>query len=265
MRRRRRITWCCSGRAPAAPLPKARPWRHVFPRRPRRSVRAPAAEHLAVSEPELHLRKGTRTLRSSFVMPLGFAVISVAAVAVLPAQLPSDEFLTTGVFVGAIEEGARIFTPIRLLPFEHPEAEGHEFPNALRLHQTEYDLIVFLGSLVGLQLQTTLDRYPTAPTGEWSYDSFEPPPVAVVKSLPQQRIPAGESPLPGLRVVAFHDGFPVGFIVDTRGLTLAERSMRRPTAMGLDLTRADFLRRLAAVRHAAGGAASIVIIVNRPG
>jgi hypothetical protein len=55
------------------------------------------------------------------------------------------------------------------------------------------------------------------------------------------RKPAQESPLPGLRVVAYVDRFPVSFIVDTRGLSLDERHMRQPTTMGLDINRATFL------------------------
>jgi hypothetical protein len=130
----------------------------------------------------------------------------------------SSRFLPVGLFIGSIEEGARIFTPARLLPLEHPEAGGHEFPTALQLHQGEYPLIVLLGR------------------------------------------PAAQAPRPGLRAVAFLDGAPVAFIVDTRHLTLAQRHLDRPTAMGLDVSRADSLAALTRARREVSGAGAAVIV-----
>lgn len=176
---------------------------------------------------------------------------------VLMAAARADEWqeptLTVGLFIGAIEEGARIFTPVRLLPFEHPESEGHEFPNALALHRSELELLVDLGGRVGLLLRTTLERYPRPPVEEWAYDEFEPPP-AIGPSA--RTVEATDPPaLPGLRAAYFRDGRPIAFIVDTRGMTLAERGMTRATSMGLDLTRAEFLELLgrAAARYPASG------------
>jgi hypothetical protein len=37
------------------------------------------------------------------------------------------------------------------------------------------------------------------------------------------------------------DRFPVAFIIDTRGMSLAERHMDRGTSSGLDVTRAQIL------------------------
>lgn len=164
-----------------------------------------------------------------------------------------------GLFIGAIEEGARIFTPVRLLPFEHPEAEGHEFPNALQLHQSEYEALVWLGEQVGLKLAATLQRYPKPPVAAWGYEAFAEVPVDAIKQATVHRRQQAASPLPGLKAVAFHDGVPVCFIVDTRGLTLRERGMDRPTTMGLDLTRAQFLAGLHEIGNTLTGAGSSVV------
>ena len=140
-----------------------------------------------------------------------------------------------------MEEGARVFTPTRLLPFDHPEALGHQFPTALELHQLEYEMLVFIGEKIGLKLQTTLQRYPTQPISVWKYPDFEVPPVEDVREAGTLSFEARTSPIPGLQVVAYKDRFPLSFIVDTRHLTLEERGMKRATAMGLDVTRAQFL------------------------
>ena len=157
----------------------------------------------------------------------------------------SPQPLVFGVFIASIEEGARVFTPIRLLPFEHPDAFNHEFPNALVSHTTEVESVAHLGELAGLRLRTTLLRYPRPPVEEWPYREFAPPPVECIRAAPVER---ANSPavLPGLRALVVRDGKPLVFIVDTRGLTLEQRGMQRVTSMGLDLTRAQFLERLAA-------------------
>jgi len=153
----------------------------------------------------------------------------------------SKPFVTCGIFIGKIEEGARVFTPTRLLPFDHPEALRHQFPTALELHQSEYEILVFIGEKVGLRLQSTLQRYPKQPITVWNYPDFEVPPVEEVRQADTLSFDAKTSPIPGLRVIAYKDRFPLSFIVDTRHLTLKERGMKRATAMGLDITRAQFL------------------------
>lgn len=91
-------------------------------------------------------------------------------------------YLTFGIFIGNIEEGARIFTPARLLPLEHPEALGHDFPTVLKFHQKEYEMLLFLGEKVGLKLKATLQRYPRQPVAEWWYPNFEIPPAEEMRS-----------------------------------------------------------------------------------
>jgi len=178
----------------------------------------------------------------------------------LPASRASarQEIVPIGVFIGSIEEGARIFTPIRLLPFEHPDSEGHEFPNALRLHEKEVEALVWLGELAGLKLTATLRRYPATPAADWPYAEFREFPVDRLRTIAVRRLPAEDAPIPGLRAAAILDGRMVCFIVDTRGLTLEERGMERATAMGLDLSRADFLSRF----PDADGSSSIVLYVD---
>jgi hypothetical protein len=166
----------------------------------------------------------------------------------LRAQNPeaSQRYVTTGIFIASIEEGARIFTPVRLLPFGHPEALQHQFPTVQQLHGGEDQVLIAIGQAAGLRLTATLQRYPTQPDSLWPYAPFEPPPVAAVRAAPMMTRGGAEAPLPGLRAVAFIDRFPLSFIVDTRGLSLASRRMQGPTTMGLDISRADFVAALTA-------------------
>jgi hypothetical protein len=163
------------------------------------------------------------------------------------SQTPAAKsYLPIGLFFGQIEEGARIFTPARLLPFDHPDALGHEFPTLQRLHGSEFAALVWLGAQAGLRLSATLQRYPTEPSSAWPYADFAPPPdTAQLRGAPLVHRPRADAPLPGLRAVLYASRSPVLFLVDTRGLTLAERGMRSPTTMGLDLSRAAFLAALA--------------------
>lgn len=178
-----------------------------------------------------------------------FAVAILGAVSGATAQSTrAPAYLTTGIFIGAIEEGARIFTPARLLPFDHPEALGHQFPTVLQLHRDEDRLLILLGHHAGLRLSATLQRFPTQPDTLWPYASFQSPPLAAIQSVLPTARSAAEAPLPGLRAVAYMDRFPLAFIVDTRGMTLAERHMQQATTMGLDITRAQLI---AALRDAA--------------
>ncbi|HNU01296.1 MAG TPA: hypothetical protein PKM55_11470 [Acidobacteriota bacterium] len=173
-------------------------------------------------------------------------------------------FLPVGVFIAPIEEGARIFTPVRLLPFDHPEAAGHEFPNALQLHGTEFDALVLLGRHAGLGLAATLQRYPRQPDAAWPYPGFDQPPLEALRNAAVVRRPMAEAPLPGLRAAGFCGRQLVGFIVDTRGLSLSARGMERPTAMGLDLDRAAFLEAVRRAADAAPAAAAASIVVYEP-
>lgn len=173
------------------------------------------------------------------------------------AQAPAAKrYLPIGLFFGQIEEGARVFTPARLLPFDHPEALGHEFPTLQQLHATEFPALVWLGAQAGLRLWPTLQRYPTEPSATWSYPEFQPPPdTAALRLVPVVHRPRAEATVPGLRAVLYAARTPILFIVDTRRLTLAERGMRAATTMGLDLSRAEFvagLERAAAAAPAAG-------------
>ena len=165
--------------------------------------------------------------------------------------VPVRDPLVFGLFLASIEEGARAFTPIRLLPFDHPDAFNHEFPNALVNHTSEVEALVALGEHAGLKLRTTLQRYPQPPVETWPYPEFALPPLDCMRSAKVERVTT-EAVLPGLRAVITVAGAPLVFIVDTRGLTLKERRMQRVTAMGLDLTRAQFLELLAASVPAVG-------------
>lgn len=179
--------------------------------------------------------------------PAAAAAVEIGASTRAPEAAPatSAAYAPVGLFIASIEEGARIFTPARLVPFAHPEALGHDFPTVLQLHGTEYPMLVWLGRQVGFGLQPTLQRYPREPGEAWPYpDIRQPPDTAALRRARVIVRPVREAPLPGLRAVLYDGRDMVAFIVDTRGLTLAERGMRRPTAMGLDASRATFLERL---------------------
>lgn len=169
-------------------------------------------------------------LRLRLVQAAVLLLLETGSLAAQDTPAPS-RFVPVGLFIGSIEEGARIFTPARLLPFEHPEAGG------------EYPLLVLLGRHAGLRLEPRLQRYPTQPDTTWPYRTFSPPPVARFERVTPTVRPAAQAPLSGLRAVAFLDGAPVALIVDTRHLTLAQRHLDRPTAMGVDVSRPTFWRR----------------------
>jgi hypothetical protein len=171
----------------------------------------------------------------------------------------AQEPLVFGIFIGSIEEGARIFSPVRLLPFDHPDADNHEFPNPLVNHTSEVEALVHIGEQTGLRLRATLLRYPQPPVEEWPYPEFGPPPLDCIQSAKVEPV-ATEAALPGLRVLAIRDGRPLAFIVDTRGLTLRQRQMQRATSMGLDLTRAEFLARLGDSVPAGRGAGCQILV-----
>jgi hypothetical protein len=198
------------------------------------------------------------------VKPQTFAVALLVAVSPAYSQTASTPtYLTTGLFIAAIEEGARIFTPARLLPFDHPESLGHQFPTVLQFHRDEDRLLLALGRHAGLQLSATLQRYPTQPDTLWPYAPFRPPPIAGFQSVTPILRPADEAPLSGLRAVAYLDRFPLAFIVDTRGMTLAERRMQQATTMGLDITRAQFLAALGEAARAVPGSGPAILVFQR--
>ncbi len=176
-------------------------------------------------------------IRHRTILLAGLTLAAVVAVAESPQPL------TFGIYLADVEEGARIFGPIEFLPFEHPVASGHQFPNPARFHTSQVETLVHLGRGIGLELATTLQRYPDPPTAEWPYPAFAPPDVAAIEAAPIRRAES-DAPIPGLRVVVFDDGFPQSFILDTRGMSLRERGMQRATSMGLDLSRAAFLEGL---------------------
>ncbi len=172
-------------------------------------------------------------------------VLAILAMGLSLGKQKAKPFIPVGIFLGRVEEGARIFTPIRLLPFQHPEAEGHQFPNALQLFGTEFETILWLGNQAGYQLRSTLQRYPKEPSPEWPYREFsQVPDTSTLRSSICIRRPKSDAPLKGLRAVLFVNREPLCFIVDTRYLTLAERGMTRPSSMGLDINRSDFLAAL---------------------
>jgi len=173
--------------------------------------------------------------------------------------------LTFGLFIAAVEEGGRMFTPIRLVPFEHPDSLSHEFPNAMQQHIDEVRAEEHLGRLVGLHLRATIRRYPRPPAETWRYDGeFAPPEIDRILAAEVHHVPFDDSPVVGLRALAVVDGRPTVFITDTRGLTLAERGMTRPTTSGIDLTRAEFLAGLTAVAaHVPPTGAHIIVVEDR--
>lgn len=174
-------------------------------------------------------------------------------------------YLPVGLFIGAIEEGARIFTPVRLLPFDHPESLRHEFPTVLQLRGNEFPMLIWLGERAGLKLRPTLQRYPAEPRRSWPYPAFRmPPDSTTLRCATVVRYPRADAPLPGLRAVLYDNRELVAFIVDTRGISLAERGMDRPTSMGLDVSRAQLLEAIATSAPPAGGSRFVAEIWEAP-
>lgn len=160
-----------------------------------------------------------RFLGASAATVLGLMLLPVTA---LRAQQPAaPRYLTTGIFIASIEEGARIFTLARLLPFGHPEALTHQFPTVLQLHGGEDQVLLVIGLAAGLRL------------------------------------------LPGLRAIAVVDRSVDSFIVDTRGLSLADRHMQQATTMGLDLSCAGFVAALDRAALAAPAVGAAIIVFTR--
>ncbi len=204
-------------------------------------------------------------IRPGSLIAAALGALLALAAAPVPQAPPAPAYVTVGIFLGQIEEGARIFTPTRLLPPGYPESVGHEFPTAPELHADEVALLIRLGEAVGLKLAATLERYPRRPVSEWRYPRLHPPPVDELPSAALVERPPGEAPLPGLRAVAFSSrGFPLAFLVDTRGLSLADRHMERATAMGLDVTRRELVEALERVEPLRAAGRITIVTFRRP-
>lgn len=203
------------------------------------------------------VRPTLHTLSKASVL---FALAGLSTGRLVAQQVASPRYLTTGLFIASIEEGARIFTPVRLLPFDHPESLGHQFPTVQQLHRGEDQVLLAIGEAAGLRLGATLERYPTQPDTLWPYAPFIPPPAADIRGASVISKPARDAPLPGLRALALIDRFPIAFIVDTRGLSLVDRHMGRPTSMGLDVTRAEVLAALARAAQMAPATGVAVLV-----
>lgn len=182
-----------------------------------------------------------------------------------PAQSSIDttkQFVPVGLFFGNISEGARIFTPVRLLPFNDPESKGHQFPTVLQLHGSEYPFLILLGKKIGFKLFTTLERYPKHPDNKWPYPDYLQPPLKEFQDAKVVNLNDSLNGIPGLRVAAFYKGLPVGFIVDTRNLSLKERHMQRATSMGLDISRNDLLKGLKNIAKTIDNSRAVIVVLN---
>jgi hypothetical protein len=178
-------------------------------------------------------------------------------------SVPDKPYLPIGLFLGRIEEGARIFTPARMLPPDHPEAMGHAFPTLLQLHGTEFPALLWLGKQARLELWATLQRYPQEPADDWPYAEFrQPPDTAALRTASVTHRPSAASPLPGLRAVLYHGSSLILFLVDTRALTLEARGMKNPTTMGLDIGRPEFLAALGRANSLANGTGLRAVIFD---
>lgn len=140
----------------------------------------------------------------AFITSILQLIVIIFVVTLSCAQESTKSRVPIGIFLGKIEEGARIFTPVRLLPFDHPESEGHQFPNALQLYGTELNALLWLGHQAGYELRATLMRYPQEPSAIWPYNQFLQPDTSDLRSTPCTKRPATDSPLKGLRAVLFN-------------------------------------------------------------
>lgn len=169
-----------------------------------------------------------------------------------------------GIVLNSVENGARIYCPIRLLPLSHPESQGHDFPNPPRWHTSEADALIVLGHRSGLGLAATVRRYPRPSTDDWPFTDFAPPEVESLELAPVVEVGCVCEVIPGLRAAAFKNRELICFLVDTRGWTLEERGMSRETTMGLDLNRAEFLDGIAQVaRSAPENGVSVVVFTAK--
>ena len=147
----------------------------------------------------------------------------------------SNSFIPVGIYLGDIEEGARIISFVRLFPKGHSKAEGHDFPTAKVFYIGEVEILLEMGKSLGWNLYATLYRLPDPPIKKWPYLDFEPPPN--IKSSGFTIIERQTVPIPGLLSIACSQEEPLAYIFDTRNLTLEERNMERPTSSGIDISR----------------------------
>jgi len=210
------------------------------------------------------MRRCIRIGTNLFACALAVGIPALSFPQTTSGSADAGPFVTVGLFFASIEEGARIFTPVRLLPREHAEALGHDFPTVLQLHGGEDRLLIALGRAAGLSLAMTLQRYPTEPDTTWPYAPFKQPPVHDFDRLEPRRRAATDATLPGLRAAAFLNGFPLAFIIDTRGLSLAARGMERATSSGLDVSRAQVEVALSAIAATGPRAGAWIIVFERP-
>jgi len=171
---------------------------------------------------------------------------------------PEKDFIPIGFTLGDLTLGERVITFHRLLPFDHPETQGHQFPTATVFTKKEVEIFMHLGNQIGWNLYATLWRHPATPVDDWMYPDYPELPLAKIKELAIVK-PKSPPPLKGLKAVCFLNNEPVIYIIDTRGITLAERGMQRATAGGIDMTRREFLDKLREAQKESSGSDGIII------
>lgn len=158
------------------------------------------------------------------------------------------DYIPIGFSLGDLTLGERVITFHRLLPFDHPETRGHEFPTATVYTKNEVDIFIYIGKQLGWNLYATLWRHPSTPVDKWMYPDYPELPGKKITSL-EIIHSKSEPPLKGLRAVCFLNNKPVVYIFDTRGISLKERGMSRATAGGIDMTRKEFLNKLSSAKE----------------
>lgn len=151
-------------------------------------------------------------------------------------------YLPIGFSLGDVSFGERIITFHRLFPVNHPEAKGHVFPTATQYSKNEVEVLLHLGEQIGWNLYSTLYRHPTYPSDSILFPEFNILPVERIKQL--DVVSSSNPALAGLKVACFLDGNLVAYILDTRGVPLEARGIRRPVAGGYDMPRDEFISRI---------------------
>ena len=170
----------------------------------------------------------------------------------------NPDFIPIGIYLGDLTLGERVITFTRFLPFSHPETKGHDYPTATLFTKSEVEIFMHLGEQLGWNLYATLWRHPATPVDQWMYPEFPELPVEKIKNLPV--VESDDSPpLKGLKAVCFLNDQPVAFIMDTRGITLEERGMKRSTSSGVDMSREEFFSRLSLSQKEMTGSDAIIV------
>lgn len=164
---------------------------------------------------------------------IGFLILLISNI-----SIAQENYLATGIYLGNIEEGARIISFVRLLPKEHPQAQGHDYPTLFQFHKSEFETHLLLGEQLGWKLYATLFRHPTAPGDDWKFQEYTP--INVNRIRDAKSIDKSNSLIPGIKILACLNNQPVAYIIDTRDLSLKERGMTRATSSGLDMNRDQF-------------------------